>query len=199
MAAGVASRHGRVGWAWWPLAVYLTTAKGFTFTVRASFVVFLGVLGLAGLSLKALVLYSQDGLTPTSIDSLDLTQFVSLVVLGVVIHEAGHVVGYLMAGVRWTGVTLRFGASVRREGHLSDSQQIVASALGPIPQALFGGALMAVTPIGSMPWLGGIYSLLDGAANLLMPLTSNMDSTKIYRHSGRILVRFLRPQQEGVR
>lgn len=199
MTAGVASRPGRVGWAWWPLAVYLTTAKGFTFTVRASFVGFLGVLGLAGLGLKALVLYSQDGLTPTSIDSLDLTQFVSLVVLGVVIHEAGHVFGYLMAGVRWTGVTLRFGASVRREGHLSDSQQIVASALGPIPQALFGGALMAVTPIGSMPWLGGIYSLLDGAANLLMPLTSNMDSTKIYRHSGRILVRFLRPQQKGVR
>lgn len=199
MTAGVASRPGRVGWAWWPLAVYLTTAKGFTFTVRASFVVFLGVLGWAGLGLKALVLYSQDGLTPTSIDSLDLTQFVSLVVLGVVIHEAGHVVGYLMAGVRWTGVTLRFGASVRREGHLSDGQQIVASALGPILQALFGGALMAVTPIGSMPWLGGIYSLLDGAANLLMPLTSNMDSTKIYRHSGRILVRFLRPQQEGVR
>ena len=199
MAAGVASRPGRVGWAWWPLAVYLTTAKGFTFTVRASFVAFLGVLGLAGLSLQALVLYSQDGLTPTSIDSLDLAQFVSLVVLGVVIHEAGHVVGYLMAGVHWTGVTLRLGASVHREGHLSDSQQIMVSALGPIPQVLFGGALMAVAPIGSMPWLGGIYSLLNGAANLLMPLTSSMDSTKIYRHSGRILVRLLRPQQKGVR
>lgn len=198
MTAGVASRHGRVGWAWWPLAVYLTTAKGFTFTMRASFVVFLGVLGMAGWSLQALVLYSQDRLAPTSIDSLDLIQFVSLAVLGVVIHEAGHVVGYLMAGVRWTGVTLRFGASVHREGHLSDSQQIVASALGPIPQVLFGGALMAVAPIGSMRWLGGIYSLLDGTANLLMPLTSNMDSTKIYRHLGRILVRLLRPQQKGV-
>ena len=58
---------------------------------------------------------------------------------------------------------------------------------------------MAVAPIGSMPWLGGIYSLLNGAANLLMPLTSSMDSTKIYRHSGRILVRLLRPQQKGVR
>lgn len=176
-----------------------TSATGFTATVRASVVAYLGMLALAGTTLQCAARFIQNGTLPASNEWPAILVFVALTMLGGGVHEAGHVAGYRITGLRWAGATVKFGASVQSKGQVTNSQQILVSALGPVCEALAGLSLLAIADIGSIVWLSGLYLGANGAMGMVFPWPSNSDAAKMYRHTWRIATQRLIPQRNTVR
>ena len=189
---------GQIRWTAWPLAVHWTSATGFTATVRVSVLAYLGILALAGMTLQCAARFIQDGTLPAPAEWPAILVFVALIMLGGVVHEAGHVVGYRITGLRWVGVTVKFGASVQSIGQITSGQQILVSALGPVCEVLTGLGLLAIADMGSIIWLSGLYLGANGATGLVFPWPSNSDAAKMYCHTWLIVKQRLLPQRKDV-
>lgn len=130
----------------------------------------------------------QDTVTALGSESHGtVAEFVALVLAGLLAHEGGHVLGYRLTGHPWRAMTLKFGASVSAEGPFTPAQTLMASALGPLLEALFGAAIVLCCPLFSMAWLAGLWVAASGVLNLVVPVTWNSDATKIFDALGRML------------
>ena len=198
MTAETATPSGRIRWTAWPLAMQWASATGFTATVRASVLAYLGMLALVGITFLSATRLIQDGTLPASTEWPTILVFVALIMLGGVVHEAGHVAGYRITGLRWTGATVKFGASVQSKGQTTSSQQILVSALGPVCETLAGLSLLAIADMGSIVWLSGLYLGANGATGLVFPWPSNSDAAKMYCHTWLIVKQRLLPQRKDV-
>lgn len=119
--------------------------------------------------------------------------FLSIYLLGVFTHEAGHVAAARTVGGRLERVSLglTIGVGIETPGPRTNAQQARISFWGPATQIGLGGTLLALgatLPSWDSPiFFGALLVLLEGAANLLLPLGRNSDAHKLFRSSWRCL------------
>lgn len=171
------------GWAWhWPELSWTSTG-GFTAVLRAGFVILAGALGAFGWALADALAVAQPAQRPGAWGLV----FAGLVLVGIVGHELGHVAAYRLVGAPWTGFVLRGrGASVRTSSVLGPGRQLIVSAAGPAAETGFAVVLLTIVAPGTVAWAAGVFALLDGLANGVVPMSRRSDAMKIWRSLARL-------------
>lgn len=113
---------------------------------------------------------------------------VVLYVAGMAAHEAGHVVGGWIAGMRLTYVQIGAGAGIHVAapdgGDVKTCrQQLTVSVFGPAAQITCGAVALAVTA--AVAWwpaaaMAAVVAL-EGVLNVAVPFGRRTDAAKIYR------------------
>lgn len=130
---------------------------------------------------------SFDGPARTGASGLFAVGFAVVYVLGIVAHEAGHVLAARLYGgrLRYVSIGLAIGVNVHVPGGRTSRHQAVISAAGPAGQALAGTAIGALTYAGGEWTLGALVAAVivvgEAAANLVVPWPRSNDAGKLYR------------------
>lgn len=118
--------------------------------------------------------------------------FALLVLLSVLIHEAGHGLGYVLTGRRWVSLNLSLGgASVTASAPATNSyQQLLTTVLGGGFQVALG--FITLLFLGGPGWtlfqMVAVISMFVGTVALLIPVSSNSDGAKFWIHLIRIVI-----------
>lgn len=107
----------------------------------------------------------------------------ALYVLGVVVHEAGHVVVGRVAGVRLAGIIVKAGAAVQLVPELRSARsQLAVYAAGPLAQFAYGTVLLVVSCGLSMVHFTAALVMLEAVLNLApVPFIPNLDGRKTFQ------------------
>lgn len=149
--------------------------------------VLVAVEGFAAVLVHSLAL-QQGWAVPTLIPtSLHIMIGAALALLSIVIHEGGHVLGFMLMRLKWHTLTVGVRPSVYAVGSRNHYQQTLITVLGPLCQILYGGMLVLISPPWAVLTVIGWFALIDGLANLLLPLGRGTDAFKFYWGLGHCL------------
>lgn len=120
-----------------------------------------------------------EGIT-AEIKPTHILLWASIYFAGAIIHELGHALTYMACGLGWKRLTLSHAISVVPQRRPNRAQQVIISAMGPLAQAAAGCLVIALSQNTPIILIAGIFIVIEGLLNLLMPLGHNSDAVKLY-------------------